>query len=76
MSLRKRKDFNDLSFRQAKKHRFSSGGINFYIPMHKLDLSDDTNKNKKFTNKTSTETASVPLQVPSPVVSAETLNIH
>ena len=42
MSGRKRKDFNETRGKHAKKHRISSGGINFYIPLHKLDLSEDT----------------------------------
>jgi len=52
MSFRKRKEFTEIKSKHSKKHRTSSKGINFYIPLHKLDLSDDTNTNKKFTNKT------------------------
>jgi hypothetical protein len=44
MSIRKRKDFTESRVKPSKKHRISSGGINFYIPLHKLDLSDDINK--------------------------------
>jgi hypothetical protein len=44
MSFRKRKDVTDTKGKHAKKHRISSGGINFYIPLHKLDLSEEKNE--------------------------------
>ena len=44
MSFRKRKDFNETRDKHTKKHRISSGGINFYIPLHKLDLSEEKNE--------------------------------
>jgi hypothetical protein len=42
MSLRKRKDVNDTVDKQSKKHRTVNKGVNLFIPLNKLDLSDNT----------------------------------
>jgi hypothetical protein len=58
MSFRKRKDFNETRDKHSKKHRTSSKGINFYIPLHKLHLSANENENDTSTEKVEEKTYS------------------
>jgi len=55
MSFRKRKNISESADKHLKKHRNSSKGINFYIPLHNLELSDNTdtstNTEKTYTQK-------------------------
>lgn len=47
MSFRKRKNVNEVTDKQVKRHRNTSKNINFYIPLHKLNLSGDTSTVEK-----------------------------
>jgi hypothetical protein len=48
MSLRKRKDVDELVDKQSKKHRTANKGINFYIPLS--DNTSDTGAEKIYSH--------------------------
>jgi len=59
MSVRKKRSVNDTPDKSVKRHRITSKGVNFYIPLHKLNLNDANNidKNINKNDETSTVTA-------------------